>query len=110
MLIQADVENFGDFLAICGNFGGIKTPMLIVAGSVEVPTPCYEVSLKYHTPLGFNPKILLLDLIATNTSEVCIQKVTCKNVGFSMVLVNCSQYDQVQIVQTGEIIDINKCK
>ena len=108
MLIQNDVEYGDDFVALCGRPGDIKTPILNVIGSVEVPNPCYQAELKYHVPQGINPKILLLSLEVTYNGGICPEVVTRKPVGYSMLLMDCSQYDQVHIVETGQTIDIIK--
>ncbi|HUQ05665.1 MAG TPA: hypothetical protein VM261_24345 [Kofleriaceae bacterium] len=54
----------------------------IVTGTVELPSPGYDVKLVAATPQGFNPKELILDLVVTPRKGVFPQVVTSVTVRF----------------------------
>jgi hypothetical protein len=54
----------------------------IVTGTVELPSPGYDVKLVAATPQGFNPKELILDLVVTPKKGVFAQVVTSVPVRF----------------------------
>lgn len=106
MLVPKEAEYEDGFVAICGRPNNIKTPILNVVGSVEVPNPCYEAKLKYHVPQGINTRILLLSLEVSYNGGICPEVKTRKPVGYSMLLIDCAQFDQIQIAETGETVNI----
>ncbi len=51
-------------------------PRLAVVGTCTCPTPGYRVSLEKANPQGFNPEILLLELVTQGPSGMVSQVVT----------------------------------
>jgi hypothetical protein len=59
---------------------------LVVHGKVLVPTPGWKVRLTFATPQGFNPRILLLVLEATQPTGIEPQHVVEDDVSFVRVM------------------------
>ena len=95
--------------AICKTPGRIKLSFLCVSGSVTVPNSgCIARLVKGQQ--GINPKILILYVTVEQLPGYWTQVETKHPVAYVMPLLDCSAYDQVQIMTTDDIIllDIKK--
>lgn len=70
---------------------------LVVHGKVQVPTPGWRVRLRFATPQGFNPRILLLVLEATQPTGLEPQHVVEDEVSF-VRLMESSFYASVSVL------------
>src|SRR5205085_263569 len=76
-------------------------PELRVGGLLLMPTPGWKLSLAEHNPPGFNPTILILDLLETPPEGVVNQVMTPTPVAF--VKGTNSYYSHVMILLRGEL-------
>ncbi len=86
----------------------VRPPKLMVVGDVSVPSGGYSVALEMRTPQGFNPSILLLDLIVTPPppGSIVTQAFVCHQVRFERILTPCdTHYTSVTVHQRGEDSD-----
>lgn len=74
-----------------------------IVGDVEVPNPGVDVELIPATPQGFNPAILLMNLILTQRPGIWPALITTKQVRYDRVLVN-SDYEEVNVLLSGKMI------
>ncbi len=76
-----------------------------VTGRVQLPTPGYSVALRPTTPQGFNPQILMLDLVIEPPApdQMLAQVLTWYDVRYEAA-VGADPYMQVSILHGGEII------
>ena len=77
---------------------------LKVHGEVETSATNYAPKLTEHIPQGFNPRILLLDLTIVKTAEFGGQVVAFRSADYDRPT-NGHQYDEVDILFDGEIIE-----
>jgi hypothetical protein len=77
--------------------------LLAVRGDVQVTATNLAPKLTVHTPQGFNPRILLLDLSIVSTGRFGGQIVFFRSVHFTKVT-SGDQYDEVDILFDGKII------
>lgn len=80
--------------------GPDTTPTLYVTGEVELPMGGYEVRLEKRSPQGFNPQILMLDLI-TEAPDFGTTALTWYELRHEETAQK-GQYDQVHIFHEGE--------
>ena len=100
MTESADFQAFAktkDFAANCVHISELKFAFLTVIGTVDAPNPGAHPRLECSNPQGWNPKILLLDLVFDQEPGIWNQVVTQKPVGYSKALSNCDVYDEVTI-------------
>jgi hypothetical protein len=76
---------------------------LVVSGDVQVTATNLDPVLSMHTPQGFNPRILLLDLKIVSRGGFGGQIVFYKHTMF-MRATSGDQYDEVDILWQGKII------
>ena len=77
--------------------------VLVVSGDVQVTATNQTPKLKVHTPQGINPRILLLDLSIVSSGGIGAPIVFYKSVHYTRVT-SCHQYDEVDILWGGKII------
>ena len=80
---------------------------LSVSGEVEVSATNKTPHLTQHAPQGFNPRILLLDLTIRTDGGMGADVMTWKQVTLRQST-NGNQYDEVDILFDGEVIERNK--
>ncbi len=70
-------------------------PPLIIKGEVLLPSPGYSVELKVAKPQGFNPKILILEVVLTDppNDKLFPQVITRREVRLK------TKYDDYESVQ-----------
>lgn len=77
---------------------------LSVSGEVEVSATNKTPHLTQHVPQGFNPRILLLDLTIRTDGGMGADVMTWKQVTLRQST-NGNQYDEVDILFDGEVIE-----
>jgi hypothetical protein len=84
------------------DFAG-RTYRLVVTGDVQVTATNLTPKLSVHSPMGINPRILLLDLKIVSSGGFGGQIVFYKHVLFSKAT-SGNQYSEVDILFGGKII------
>jgi hypothetical protein len=79
-------------------------PTLHVTGFCTCPTPGYELELRAHTPPGFNPRDLLLDLIETKPTGQVPRVITQTPVDYHEP--TDAEYDSVTIIPNGPSLPV----
>lgn len=85
------------------NFAG-RDYHLSVSGEVEVSATNKTPHLTQHAPQGFNPRVLLLDLTIRTDGGFGADVMTWKAVSLRQ-LTSGNQYDEVDILFDGEVIE-----
>jgi hypothetical protein len=78
--------------------------VLRVRGVCEFPTPGFVVTLRRHTPQGFNPRILLLDKVVRPPTGVVPQVVTRVAVRYEEA--TTAGFDAVTILPDGDTVPV----
>jgi hypothetical protein len=77
---------------------------LRVRGSCEFPTAGFKVTLRRHTPQGFNPRILLLDKVVMPPTGPVAQVVTRVEVRYEET--TTAGFDAVTILPDGDTVPV----
>jgi hypothetical protein len=81
---------------------GVRRPAR--AGGCEFPTPGFVVTLRRHTPQGFNPRILLLDKVVRPATGVVPQVVTRVEVRYEEA--TTAGFDAVAVLPDGDTVPV----
>jgi hypothetical protein len=74
-----------------------------VTGEVLVPNPGVDIELVTHSPQGFNPRILILDLLLIQRPGIWPQVLTWKPARYDKV-VSDDPYDEVTVLYQGQSV------
>ena len=77
---------------------------LFVTGQCEFPTAGYSVELRPAEPQGINPKIYILEKIVHRPTGPAADVITTVEVRYEEK--TDTEYDQIQIVPDGVLIDV----
>jgi hypothetical protein len=80
-----------------------KPDELHVIGEVKVANPGIYAVLRKTVPQGFNPRILLLDLLLIQKPGIWPQQVTCIAVRYDAVITGRG-YTEVDVLYNGDLI------